>query len=101
MKTRLDFEKWPTDLLIDYALKIHHRGIREEGPETLARLNALAAKHTELIEVAQQFGESLSDLDEHLMKEENILFPFIYEIMEANSQQRRNKAFIADRFKIP
>ena len=93
MKTRLDFEKWPTDLLIDYALKIHHRGIREEGPETLARLNALAAKHTELIEVAQQFGESLSDLDEHLMKEENILFPFIYEIMEANSQQRAQQGF--------
>ena len=83
MKTRLEFEKWPTDLLIDYALKIHHRGIREEGPETLARLNALAAKYNELIEVAHQFGESLNDLDEHLMKEENILFPFIYEIMEA------------------
>ena len=86
MKTRLEFEKWPTDLLIDYALKIHHRGIREEGPETLARLN-------ELSEVAHQFGESLNDLDEHLMKEENILFPFIYEIMEASQEHRTQQGF--------
>lgn len=93
MKTRLEFEKWPTDLLIDYALKIHHRGIREEGPETLARLNALAAKYNELIEVAHQFGESLNDLDEHLMKEENILFPFIYEIMEASQEHRTQQGF--------
>lgn len=29
---RIDFASWPIDLLIDYVLKIHHRGIRQKGP---------------------------------------------------------------------
>ena len=33
--TSPDFKQWPTDLLIDYVLKIHHRGIRRDGPEML------------------------------------------------------------------
>ena len=38
MKARIDFEQWPIDLLIDYALKIHHRTIREVGTELLYRI---------------------------------------------------------------
>ena len=45
MKARIDFEQWPIDLLIDYALKIHHRTIREVGPELLYRIGKLSAEH--------------------------------------------------------
>ena len=38
-----DFAGWPIDLLIDYVLKIHHRGIRAKGPQ----IEALLAKVTE------------------------------------------------------
>ena len=30
--SKFQFSEWPLDLLIDYALKIHHRRIRENGP---------------------------------------------------------------------
>lgn len=93
MKTQLNFEQWPTDLLVDYALKIHHRNIREKGPQTLALLNKLAVAHSELEEVAQLFATSLVDLDEHLMKEENILFPLVGEILEATEQHRPMASF--------
>jgi glycosyltransferase involved in cell wall biosynthesis len=32
----IPFASWPTDLLIDYVLKIHHRNIRSKGPQLLA-----------------------------------------------------------------
>lgn len=39
---KLPFASWPTDLLIDYILKIHHRNIREQGPELLALVEKVA-----------------------------------------------------------
>ena len=80
--SKYEFSEWPLDLLLDYALKIHHRGIRRKGPEILAVLNHLAAAGTPLAEVRDLFSASLSDLENHLMKEENVLFPFLYELYE-------------------
>ena len=40
-----DFLSWPTDLLADYVLKIHHRGIRREGPAIIALLNKVKSVH--------------------------------------------------------
>ena len=45
MKTIYAFEQWPLDLLVDYVLKVHHRGIREEGPAILDKLLAVAEAH--------------------------------------------------------
>ena len=46
---RIPFSSWPLDLLMDYILKIHHRGIRKNGPELLALLEkvGLAEKKDE------------------------------------------------------
>ena len=93
MRTRLDFIQWPTDLVIDYALKVHHRTIREKGPEILYLLGKLSAKYPELEEVHRLFAGSLTDLDEHLIKEENILFPLVGEILSAAEQKRPVQAF--------
>ncbi|KGI60791.1 putative iron-sulfur cluster repair di-iron protein [Prevotella sp. DNF00663] len=93
MKTILDFEQWPLDLLIDYVLKIHHRGIREQGPELLEQLQRVALAHKadapDLQKVVDHFRNSLEDLDMHLQKEENVLFPFCMEMYESyrNGQQ--------------
>ena len=32
MNSIYPFEQWPLDLLVDYVLKVHHRGTREQGP---------------------------------------------------------------------
>lgn len=84
-------ENWPADLLIDYILKIHHRGIRDNGPGILARFRRAVAARPEQLELAEAcalFEESLIDLDMHLMKEENVLFPFILELFEADREDR-------------
>lgn len=85
-KSAIPFDSWPTDLLIDYVLKIHHRRIRSRGPELLALIEKVAAKHgdkhPELHELVQHFRLSLEDLENHLQKEERVLFPYCYELFE-------------------
>lgn len=86
------FAAWPLDLLIDYVLKIHHRYIRRQGPETLALLEKVVAAHgeahPELYELHTLFVESLEDLEMHLQKEENVLFPYLLELFDASENGR-------------
>lgn len=79
---------WPMDLLMDYILKIHHRGIRKNGPELLELIAKVRDVHFDehpfLGELYQMVKESLEDLESHLQKEENVLFPYLYELFEAS-----------------
>ena len=85
-----DFAGWPIDLLIDYVLKIHHRGIRAKGPQIEALLakvtEAHSKNHPELLQVQALFRDSLLDLENHLSKEENVLFPYVYEMFQAKEE---------------
>ena len=84
----IPFDRWPTDLLIDYVLKIHHRGIRAKGPgllndiRTVARVHGDA--HPELLQLIPLFERSLADLESHLQKEEQVLFPYCYALFDAH-----------------
>ena len=86
----IPFESWPLDLLIDYVLKIHHRGIRTKGPELLSLIDkvksAHGTRHPELSELYDSFRTSLEDLESHLQKEENVLFPYLLRLFEAAEQ---------------
>ena len=90
---RIPFASWPLDLLMDYILKIHHRGIRARGPELLALLEKVervhGEAHPELHELKALVSESLEDLEMHLQKEENVLFPYLYELYAAKEQGQR------------
>ena len=88
-RSRHTFDTWPTDLLIDYAIKIHHRGIRTRGPLTLELLGRVKAERPLVLsQVEQLFAASLEALDAHLFKEENVLFPYIEELHEAASNHQ-------------
>ncbi len=87
----IQFASWPLDLLIDYVLKIHHRGIRSKGPELLdliAKVRRVHGEaHPELNELYELVRASLEDLEMHLQKEENVLFPYLYDLFEAAQQE--------------
>lgn len=93
----IDFKTWPTDLLLDYILKFHHRNIRTQGPSIAGLLNKVCGAHgnahPELFRIKQLFEESLFDLENHLQKEEQILFPYIYEQYAATAEGRKAGAF--------
>ena len=90
---RIPFSSWPLDLLMDYILKIHHRGIRKNGPELLTLLEKVervhGEAHPELHELKLLVSESLNDLEMHLQKEENVLFPYLYDLYSAQEQGQR------------
>jgi regulator of cell morphogenesis and NO signaling len=73
--------------LIDHIVKTHHKFTREES----ARLLKLLAKvcsvhgknHPELLSIQETFAGLEQELTLHLMKEENVLFPYIVRTEEA------------------
>ena len=89
-KGAIPFNSWPTDLLMDYVLKIHHRNIRAKGPELLELIRKVAARHgdnhPEVVQLVGFFERSLEDLESHLQKEEQVLFPYCYDLFEANER---------------
>ena len=73
---------WPdlTDLM-RHIVTTHHRYVREHLPIIQGWLDKLAAKHgarhPELHEIRAEFEAMSAGLLQHMLKEENILFPFI------------------------
>ena len=95
----IDFTAWPLDLLADYIEKTHHRYVREKAPILQAFLEKLCkvhgGRHPELYEIKELFDESAQDLEDHMVKEDTILFPFVREIMKAKTS---NTVFEAPNF---
>jgi regulator of cell morphogenesis and NO signaling len=87
MELNTDIKNWPLDLLVDYVLKIYHRAARKMMPEIEDLLDRTIRKevdsHPELKKVQELFAASVTDLDIHFQKEENVLYPFITEMFNA------------------
>jgi len=86
-----NWAKAPLAELIDHIVKTHHKFTREET----ARLGTLLEKvcsvhgknHPELFNIRDTFANLAAELRLHLMKEENILFPYIVRLEEAVIQK--------------
>lgn len=82
-KNRVDFRNMsPTDL-IDYIVSTHHGFLKKTLPE-LSELTATILRvhgpgHKELFKVHKLFHNLKTELEQHLIKEEEILFPMIKE----------------------
>jgi len=90
--TFFDFDKWDLDFLADYIVNTHHKYVKESLP-FMTELATKVAKvhgdqHLELLEVARIFNALTQDFGLHLMKEENILFPYIKELASAKKEKR-------------
>lgn len=101
----IDFKNWPLDLLVDYILKIHHRNIRKNGPKIQELLDKVYQVHGKnyptLYNVQVLFQQSLSDLNQHLDKEELVLFPYIYEMVKAQLDNTVLPEFQSGSIKAP
>jgi len=85
-----DARNWQGEMLadlIDHIKNTHHVFVRQECP----RIEALAAKvvsvhglnHPELLQVQQVFSALAEELHVHLMKEEQVLFPYLKRMEES------------------
>ena len=82
-----DWQNQPLADLIAHITGTHHVFVREECP----RIEALASKvvgvhgqnHPELLQVQEIFSALAEELSVHLMKEEQVLFPYIFRLEES------------------
>ena len=88
----LDFQKLSLTELIAYILETHHIFTRSE----MGRIEALCAKvigahsanHPELLKVGNLFQRLCADLKPHMFKEEQVLFPYIAAMEQAEAHDQ-------------
>ena len=82
-----DFNRWEPDFLADYIYNEHHIYYYEEGPVIHDLAEKVAARHgghlPELNIIFSLFRQLEEELNEHFMKEEQVLFPFIKALAKA------------------
>jgi regulator of cell morphogenesis and NO signaling len=82
-----DVRGWGLPLLCDYIVDVHHIYVRECMPRILEYAQKVAKVHghawPENIEILYQFKALSHELTEHMMKEEQILFPWIKRLVQA------------------
>lgn len=83
-----DFSTMSLAELIAHITSKHHVFVREECPRIQELSAKVAAKHVaahaELEQIHEVFGELSAELSVHLMKEEQILFPYVLRLEEAS-----------------
>ncbi len=85
-----DWNESPLGELVQHIVDRHHAYVKSEAP----RLQQLAAKvasvhgqnHPEVLRIQSTFSGLAAELASHLMKEEQILFPYIVQMEEALAQ---------------
>jgi regulator of cell morphogenesis and NO signaling len=79
--TGRDWATAPLGELVDHVLAKHHAYVKSEIPRLLALIAKVAGvhgkNHPDLGQVQQAFLELANELSGHLMKEEQVLFPYV------------------------
>lgn len=84
-----DFADMPSDRLIEYIIDRHHAYLKRVLPElaefliTILRVHGM--KHKVLFRVHKLFSALKPDLEQHLLKEEEVVFPLIEKYQEEPS----------------
>ncbi|MDZ4795955.1 MAG: iron-sulfur cluster repair di-iron protein [Bacteroidota bacterium] len=80
----VDYNRLSLAQLSEYIVLIHHSFVKKESPAILGYLQKVASKHgdlhPEMIKVLQLFTTLKEDMEQHMQKEELVLFPRIKEV---------------------
>ena len=84
-----DFERWNCDLMADYIVRTHHHYEINVIPQIQSLIDKVVdrhgANHSELKLIKGLFKQLSNELLLHMRKEELVLFPFIKELIDAES----------------
>jgi regulator of cell morphogenesis and NO signaling len=86
----VNYADWELDFLIDYIVNTHHKYVLKMNPIISEHTKKIASVHSknhpELIEIAQSFSVVYKDLKQHMLKEEEMLFPYIKYLVQTQKQ---------------
>ncbi len=89
----LNFNDWDLDFLCDYIIHKHHKYIIKTIPELRFYTGKIADvhgfSHPELIDVHHLFEQVADELEQHMKKEEEVLFPAVRKAMIAVDENLR------------
>lgn len=79
-----NFNVLPLSVLADYIVRTHHTYVKLNMPQIYSYATKVAAKHGDrfpfMKEVLQLFAEVQDDMNQHMLKEERVLFPRIKQL---------------------
>ena len=79
-----DMTSAPLEQLIEHIVETHHGYVRSALPAIAGYLEKLVevhgARHSELARVLAVFRDLRADFEQHLMKEEQVLFPYVRDL---------------------
>lgn len=82
-----NFKDWEPDFLANYIVNVHHKYVAENIPLLLEFTQKIVRvhgeRHPELQKIANLFGDVATELQQHMMKEERILFPYMARLQTA------------------
>jgi regulator of cell morphogenesis and NO signaling len=100
LKPILPFAEMTAEQLINYLIIHHHFYVRKAIPAITGYLNKLVSKHGDrypyLKKIDQLFASVKNELEPHMQKEEQVLFPMIKEVVAAQLQKKDSHYSAAD-----
>ncbi|HEY6063297.1 MAG TPA: hemerythrin domain-containing protein, partial [Chitinophagaceae bacterium] len=100
-KVTIDYDKLSLAQLSEYIVTTHHSYVKKEMPQILAYLQKVASKHgdrhPEMLKVLELFAAVNEEMEQHMQKEEQILFPRIVEMekwVEEGNEIRINHTYL-------
>lgn len=88
-----NYDSWNLDFLVDYILNTHHEYVKKATPLLMEYTSKVAkvhgGSHPEVISIAKKFNEIADELNEHMCKEEQILFPYIKQLVQAKANNQK------------
>jgi regulator of cell morphogenesis and NO signaling len=100
-KATIDYSKLTLHQLTEYIVMTHHSYVKKEMPQILSYLQKVASKHgerhPEIFKVLELFAAVSEEMEQHMQKEEHVLFPRIGEMerwVEEGNEIRINHTYL-------
>jgi regulator of cell morphogenesis and NO signaling len=88
-----NYNNWDVTFLADYIVNTHHNYIRKTIPIVYEYMDKVVKVHSnknpEVIEIAELFLSLANELSSHMVKEENVLFPYIKQLISVQRGESR------------
>ena len=87
------FEEWPLNFLADYIEQTHHLYIEREAPVLLQvsteMMRSFGRDQVELLEIDRLVHTLMRTLQQHMLHEETVLFPYIKRLVAAQGNRKQ------------
>jgi regulator of cell morphogenesis and NO signaling len=87
----LPYNEWSLDFLADYIVNTHHTYVKKTLPDIRAYAEKVArvhgSRHPELANIHAVVESVYAEMTAHMVKEEQVVFPYIKEIVQAKKNQ--------------